>query len=71
MCRWKIAETEASILTLTITTRAAEGAAAAVHTRMPLILPKEAEAARMDSQQTDRRAALDVADAAAITCVDL
>ena len=36
---------------------------------MPLILPKEAEAAWLDSKQTDAQAALDRAQAAAVTAV--
>ena len=57
----------AAILTAAIITRAAEGPAADVHTRMPLILPKEAEAAWMDSKQTDGQAALDLAQQTAVT----
>jgi putative SOS response-associated peptidase YedK len=71
MCRWKAAESDAALLTASIITRAAEGPAAAVHTRMPLILPKEAEQAWTDTKQTDGQAALDVANAAAVTTIDL
>jgi putative SOS response-associated peptidase YedK len=60
MCRWKASESVAAIWTAAIITRAAEGPAAEVHTRMPLILPKEAEAPWMDPKQTDGQAALDV-----------
>lgn len=49
--------------------RAAEGPAADVHTRMPLILPKDSEAVWMDSKQTDGQAALDAAQAVAVTVV--
>ena len=69
MCRWKAAESEAAILTAAIITRAAEGPAAEVHERMPLILPREAEAAWLDREQTDGRFALDVAQAVAVTSV--
>ncbi len=53
-----------------IITRAAEGPAAEVHTRVPLILPKEAEAPWMDPKQTDGQAALDVAHAVAVNNVE-
>ena len=69
MCRWKAAESEAAILTAAIVTRAAEGPASDVHTRMPLILPKDSEAVWMDSKQTDGQAALDAAQAVAVTAV--
>lgn len=69
MSRWKAAESGAAILTAAIITRAAEGPAAEVHTRMPLILPKEAETAWMESKQTDGKVALDAALGAAITDV--
>ena len=69
MCRWKASESEAAIWTAAIITRAAKGPAAEVHERMPLILPKDAEAAWMDSNQTDGQAALDSAQAAAVTAV--
>ncbi len=69
MSRWKAAESEAAILTAAIMTRQAEGPAADVHTRMPLILSKEAEAAWLDSERKDGQAALDAAQAVAVTAV--
>ena len=69
MCRWKAAERDAAILTAAIITRAAEGPAADVHTRMPVILPKDAEAAWMDSKQTDGQLALDLAQHTAVSAV--
>lgn len=42
-----------------IINRAAEGTVAEVHTRMPLILPKEAEAAWLDRAQVDGAEALE------------
>ena len=69
MCRWKASESEAAILTAAIITRAAKGPAVEVHERMPLILPKNAEAAWMDSKQTDGQAALDLAQEVAVTAV--
>ena len=69
MSRWKAAENEAAILTAAIITRAAEGPAADVHERMPLILPKASQAAWMDPKQTDGRFALDHAQSVAVTAV--
>jgi putative SOS response-associated peptidase YedK len=67
MSWWKAAESEAMLLTAAIITRAAEGVAAEVHTRMPVILPKEAEAAWIDREQTDGAKALEQAQAVAVT----
>jgi putative SOS response-associated peptidase YedK len=67
MSWWKSAESEAMLLTAAIITRAAEGVAAEVHTRMPVILPKEAEAAWIDREQTDGVKALEQAQAVAVT----
>ena len=69
MSHWKAAESEAAILTAAIVTRAAEGPAADVHARMPLILPKDAEAAWLDREQTDGQGALDSAQSVAVTTV--
>jgi putative SOS response-associated peptidase YedK len=69
MSRWKATENDAAILTAAIITRAAEGPAAEVHTRMPLILPKNAEAAWTDPKQTDGHAALDLAQQTAVTAL--
>jgi putative SOS response-associated peptidase YedK len=67
---WRtIGASEEKIYSAAIITRAAEGPAADVHTRMPLILPKEAETAWMDLRQIDGQSALDAAQAAAVTAV--
>ena len=50
--------------------RSAEGAAAEVHTRMPVILQREAEADWMDRGKVDSARALEVANDAAVTAVD-
>src|SRR5258706_11775650 len=70
MSRWKAAESDAAILTAAIITCAAEGPAAEVHTRMPLILPLDAERDWMDAKQTDGQAALNAAQATAGTAVE-
>jgi putative SOS response-associated peptidase YedK len=62
----KAATGEFSILTAAIITRAAEGSAADVHTRMPLILPTDAESAWLDREQQDGAKALEAANDAAI-----
>jgi putative SOS response-associated peptidase YedK len=67
MSWWKSAETDTMLLTAAIITHAAEGIAAEVHTRMPVILPKETEAAWLDREQTDGAKALEQAQAVAIT----
>jgi putative SOS response-associated peptidase YedK len=69
MSQWKASESEAAIFTAAITTRAAISPAAKVHECMPLILPKDAEAAWMDSKPTDGQAALDLAQRSAVTAV--
>ena len=50
--------------------RAAEGPASEVHMCMPLILPKEAEAARLDREQTDGQGAPDATQAVAVTAAE-
>ncbi|MEO8340580.1 MAG: SOS response-associated peptidase family protein [Nitrospirota bacterium] len=71
MSRWKGLNDEPRVLTAAIITRAAEGAAADVHTRMPLILPKDAEAAWLDRGQVAGAKALEAANDAAVTAVEL
>jgi putative SOS response-associated peptidase YedK len=67
---WRmVGESEEKIFSAAIITRAAEGPAAEVHERMPLILPKDAEAAWLDQNQTDGQAALDLAQQRAVTAV--
>ncbi|MEO8006141.1 MAG: SOS response-associated peptidase [Betaproteobacteria bacterium] len=69
MSRWTAAGSDAAIFTTAIVTRAAEGPAAEIHTRMPLILPKDAEAAWLNRRQTDGETALREARTAAVTNV--
>ena len=69
MSRWTAAGRDAAIFTTAIVKRAAEGPAAEIHTRMPLILPKDAEAAWLNRGQTDDETALREARAAAVTNV--
>jgi putative SOS response-associated peptidase YedK len=67
---WRtVGESEEKIFSAAIITRVAEDPAADVHSRMPLILPKEAEAAWMDPKQTDGQTALYAAQAVAVTVV--
>jgi len=48
-------------------TRDAVGPAAGIHTRMPIALPKDAEAAWLDLALADAAAAIDLARARAVT----
>ena len=57
-------------LSASIITRAAEGAAAVVHTRMPVILPQSAEGAWLDRGQQDGKEALETAQAVSVTSVE-
>jgi putative SOS response-associated peptidase YedK len=59
-----------TMLTASIITRAAEGPAADVHTRMPLILPTDAESAWLDREQEDGAKALEAANDAAVKEVE-
>ena len=52
------AEGEAPMLTCSILTRAAEGPAADIHDRMPVILPDDAQSTWIDPKQTDSEKAL-------------
>lgn len=70
MSWWKSAEAEAAKLTAAIITRAAEGPAAEVHTRMPAILPKEAKNYWLDRNQKDGIDALELVQEAAVTEVE-
>ncbi len=67
---WRaVGESEEKIFSAAIITRAAEGPAAEVHIRMPLVLPKDAEASWTDAKQIDGQEALDSAQAVAVTSV--
>jgi putative SOS response-associated peptidase YedK len=70
MSQWRAPESEAAILTAAIITKAAEGVAADVHTRMPVIIPKEAESAWLDWNRQDGQDALVLAQEAAETSVE-
>jgi putative SOS response-associated peptidase YedK len=59
-------EGTAVLVSAAIVTRAAKGPAADVHTRMPLILPKKAEHAWLDREQTDGAKALEIANEVAV-----
>lgn len=59
-----------SRLSASIITREAEGPAADVHARMPVILPHEAEGTWMDRELKDGAKALEIAQAASVTNVE-
>jgi putative SOS response-associated peptidase YedK len=69
MTRWKAAGSDADLYSTAIVTRSAEGVAAEIHSRMPLILPKDAEPAWLDRDQIDGERALREARDAAVTGV--
>jgi putative SOS response-associated peptidase YedK len=58
MTRWKASGSDVPMFSTAIVTRAAAGAAAGIHSRMPLILPKGAEGAWLDRKQVDGDMAL-------------
>jgi putative SOS response-associated peptidase YedK len=70
MSSWTSPEGKSAILTCSILTRAAEGPAAEVHDRMPVILPDEAQSAWIDLKQTDSEKALALAQERAVTAVE-
>jgi putative SOS response-associated peptidase YedK len=70
MSSWTPAKGEPAMLTCSILTRAAEGPAADVHDRMPVILPDEAQSAWIDPKQTDGDKALAMAQEKAVTELD-
>ena len=51
-------------------TKEAEGPAAEVHTRMPVILPQPAHAAWLDPEQTDAGKVLEIASEVAVRQVE-
>lgn len=57
-------------LSCSIMTKEAEGPAAEVHTRMPVILPQPAHAAWMDPEQTDAGKVLEIAQKVAVRDVE-
>jgi putative SOS response-associated peptidase YedK len=59
-----------TILTAAIVTREAEGPAAEVHMRMPLILPASAESAWLDREMVDGKKALEDAQTVAVKDVE-
>jgi putative SOS response-associated peptidase YedK len=70
MWLWSPSEGESSMLTCSILTRAAEGPAADVHDRMPVILLEEALPAWVDPRQTDSEKALALAQEKAVTALE-
>lgn len=68
MSRYKVGED--TLLSASIITREAEGPAAGVHTRMPVILPHEAESAWMDREMKDGAKALEMAQSVAVKDVE-
>jgi putative SOS response-associated peptidase YedK len=58
------------MLTCSILTRAAEGPAAEVHDRVPVILPDDVQSAGVDLKQTDGEKALLLAQEKAVTAVE-
>jgi putative SOS response-associated peptidase YedK len=70
MSSWTPAEGEPAMLTCSILTRAAQGPAADVHNRMPVILPYDVQSAWMDPKQTDSEKALAMANEKAVTSVE-
>jgi putative SOS response-associated peptidase YedK len=69
MTRWKAVGSDVALFSTAIITRAAEGVAAEIHSRMPLILPKSAEVAWLDRDQIDGERALHEARDAAVSGV--
>ena len=69
--RWADPEKSALDYSCSIVTKEAEGPAAAVHARMPVILPASAWDAWMDRGQKDAGEALEMARAVAVQAVDL
>lgn len=63
-------EGEPAMLTCSILRRAAEGPAADVHDRMPVILPEEVQSAWVDPKQTDSEKALALAQKEVVTAVE-
>lgn len=70
MSSWTPPEGEPAMLTCSILTRAAEGAAADVHDRMPVILPDDAESGWLDPTQTDSEKALALVQEKAVRAVE-
>jgi putative SOS response-associated peptidase YedK len=60
-------EGDKSEFTCTIMTRDAVGPAAEIHTRMPIALPKDAEAAWLDPEMTDAAAVIEFAREFSVT----
>jgi putative SOS response-associated peptidase YedK len=70
MSSWTPRKGEQEMLTCSILTRAAEGPAAAVHDRMPVILPDEVQSAWIDPELTDGKEALALAQEKAVTALE-
>lgn len=63
-------DSEETILTAAIVTKAAEDTAVEVHDRIPVILPKVMESAWLDREQQDEKVALEMAQSVAVKDVD-
>jgi len=70
MSLWTPPEGEPAMLTCSILTRGAEGPAADVHDRMPVILPQQAHSTWLDPEQTDAGKVLGIAREVAVTQVE-
>lgn len=70
MSKRRASGAEAYELSCSIVTKEAEGIAAEVHTRMPVILPKAAHATWLDPAQTDAGKVLELARECAVTQVE-
>jgi len=68
--RWADAEKTGLVYSCSIMTKEAEGPAAEIHTRMPVILPQPAHAAWMDPEQTDAGKVLEIAREVAVRDVE-
>lgn len=70
MSLWTPSDSETSMLTFSILTRAAEGPASHVHDRMPVILPDEVQSDWIDPNQTYSEKVLALAQEKAVTAVE-
>jgi putative SOS response-associated peptidase YedK len=67
---WTPGEREPAMLTCSILTRAAEGPAAEIHERMPVVLPQPTHVAWLDPEQTDAGKVLGIAREVAVSQVE-
>ncbi len=69
MARW-IPEGRQPMVSCSIITKETKGPAAEVHSRMPLVLPRDAESAWLDATQADGKIVLTEALAQAVTALE-